>query len=146
MKNKGKEAVEYFKNHHNCAQSVLLPFAGDLKIDHETAKRIASGFGTGMGKMQKTCGAVTGSFMVLGLHNGNQYEDNSLVKKRTAEMIRDFSREFEKTHGSIECRALLNVDISTEEGNQFAHAEGLFEKICEKCISDAVKILQNLIY
>ena len=44
------EKAEMLRNakerHYNCAQSVLIPFAGEAGLDEETAYRIASGFGS----------------------------------------------------------------------------------------------------
>ena len=51
----------------NCAQSVLSVFCQEFKLDRNQALRIAMGFGGGMGRTGKTCGAVTGAYMVLGL-------------------------------------------------------------------------------
>jgi hypothetical protein len=40
-------------------------------MDKETAQRVSSTFGGGMGRLREKCGAVTGAFMVLGLAYGN---------------------------------------------------------------------------
>lgn len=60
---KSQIAIENFKT-LNCAQSVLLSYSADFNMDEMTALKIASGFGRGMA-MGKTCGAVTGAYMVL---------------------------------------------------------------------------------
>ena len=49
----------------NCAQSVLTAFSDELGLDRNTALRLARGFGGGMGRTGKTCGAVTGAYMVI---------------------------------------------------------------------------------
>ncbi len=146
MKNKAEFARTCFKSNSNCAQSVISAFVDDLKLPGETMMQLASGFGAGMGGMQKTCGAVTGAFMVLGLHNGSLYPDNHSRKEKTAEMIRDFSQRFSGKHGSLECRSLLNIDISTEPGYQYATDNKLFEKVCEHCVTHAVSIIEELIH
>jgi len=50
----------------NCAQSVLCALGDYTGLDEDTAKRLASCFGSGM-RCGEVCGAVTGSLMALGL-------------------------------------------------------------------------------
>ena len=67
MKNHSEKAAELFVNGCNCSQAVFGAFAEDCGIDFETALRLSSSFGGGMGRLRETCGAVTGMFMVAGL-------------------------------------------------------------------------------
>jgi len=84
------EALNRFRSDYNCSQSVLSSLAGELRLDVSLLEKVSSGFGGGMGHMQETCGAVTGSFMAISLYCGNKYDDNH---RRTAEaygMIKKF--------------------------------------------------------
>ncbi|NTU86942.1 MAG: C_GCAxxG_C_C family protein, partial [Chlorobiaceae bacterium] len=63
---RSERAVSIFSEGYNCAQSVLFSFSDDLGIAGDTALKIASGFGGGIGRMQEVCGAVTGGVMVIG--------------------------------------------------------------------------------
>ncbi|MGA2258902.1 MAG: C-GCAxxG-C-C family protein [Thermoguttaceae bacterium] len=65
-----ESGLSRFAESFNCSQAVLSAYAGQLGLDEETAAKIASGFGGGMGRMADTCGAVTGAYMVLGLKSG----------------------------------------------------------------------------
>jgi C_GCAxxG_C_C family probable redox protein len=145
MNQKEKEAVEFFQSGLNCAQSVLLTYSEKLEIAQKLAVSIACGFGAGMGRLQETCGAVTGSFMVISVYNCQKYSDNNARKENTYKMIQDFNEKFKSLHGTTNCRELINCDLNTEEGRQFAKANRLFENVCEKCVSDSVMILENLI-
>jgi hypothetical protein len=60
-----EQAVAYFKEGFSCSQAIVAAYAPSLGLDRDTALKIASGFGGGMGRLAETCGAVTGSFMVL---------------------------------------------------------------------------------
>ncbi len=51
----------------NCAQTVLSTYCENFGLERILALRLAQGFGGGMGHAGKTCGAVTGAYMVLGL-------------------------------------------------------------------------------
>ncbi len=137
--------VESFRNGLNCAQSVLTTYAPELNIDNKLAKDIASGFGGGMGKLQLTCGAVTGSFMVLSQYNSRIYMDDKKSKEKTNFMIQKFSDNFISIHGTMDCSSLLNCDLKTEEGQNYARENNLYEKVCEKCVSDSIDIIEELI-
>lgn len=64
------QSLEYFKKGMNCAQAVLSALGPRLGLDRETCVKIAAPFGAGMARAQKTCGAVTGALMALGLARG----------------------------------------------------------------------------
>lgn len=68
-------ARELFKQGYNCSQSVFAAFCDETGLDTETALKIASSFGGGMGRLREVCGAVTGMFMVVGMKYG--YTDPS---------------------------------------------------------------------
>lgn len=59
MGNRSQQAIELFNQGYNCAQSVLGAFCEDLGIDFETALRLSSSFGGGMGRLREVCGAVS---------------------------------------------------------------------------------------
>jgi len=138
------KAISAFRSDFNCAQSVLAAFSDQLNFDRNLALCISSGFGGGMGRLQKTCGAVTGAFMVLGVHNCKKYYSNQERKEYTYAMIQEFNERFHELHGSCDCCTLLNCNLNTEEGKAYARENNLFEKRCETFIRDAIIILEDL--
>ena len=64
---KSEKAKELFTKGYNCSQAVLGAFAEDLGMDFETAMKLSSSFGGGMGRMREVCGTVSGMFMAAGL-------------------------------------------------------------------------------
>lgn len=138
---KSQIAIENFKT-LNCAQSVLLSHAEELNLDRTTALRIALGFGGGMA-MGKTCGAVTGAYMVLGLKA--QYKEKTIqeIKADTKIAVRRFNQLFIAKHGSLTCKKLLGVDISTPEGATEANERGLFDTVCVELVASAAEILEE---
>lgn len=144
MTQKQQQAVNTFKANFNCAQSVLTTFSDDFGLDKDTALSLTSGFGGGMGMLQKTCGAVSGAYMVISLSKSKKFHDNSDRKKLSAEMIQDFYEEFVKINGTTNCGKLMDCDLKTEEGFKYATDNNLFETVCGKCVADSVKILEDL--
>ena len=59
-------AKELFTKGYNCSQSVVLAFCDETGLDSETALKISSSFGGGMGRLREVCGAVSGMFIVAG--------------------------------------------------------------------------------
>lgn len=145
MNKKIETAIHSFKSDLNCAQSVLSVYAKELNLNPDLAIGISCGFGGGMGRLQETCGAVTGAFMVLGIHNCRKYKDNRERKEKTYAMIQDYSEKFKALHGTMSCRLLLNCDLRTEEGKRYVKENRLHETVCEKCICDSIMIIEELI-
>lgn len=140
-----KKSIQCFKEGCNCAQSILSIFSPQLGLDEVTAKRVSAGFGGGMGRLQKTCGAVTGAFMVLGLKYGNVDGNDRAAKENTYRLINRFSERFCDIHGTIECRELLGCDLSTPEGQRYIKDHQLVEKKCQQYVKDAATLLQELL-
>jgi C_GCAxxG_C_C family probable redox protein len=139
------KAIDSFRSGLNCAQAVLTAYSDDLSFNNDLALSISCGFGGGMGRLQETCGAVTGSFMVLGIHNSRKYSDNKDKKEETYSMIQNFNDKFKSIHGSTDCMSLLKSDLKTKEGQQYFKENRLNETVCEKCISDSIRIVEELV-
>ena len=108
--NHSETAMSYFKDGYNCSQSVLLAFHEECGLDFETAVRISSSFGGGMGRLREVCGAVTGMFMVAGMLFGYSDPNNHEDKKEHYSRIQYLAGEFEIQNKSIICRELLGIE------------------------------------
>ena len=138
-------ALKYFSEGFNCAQSVIVSFADILNIDEETALRIASGFGGGMGGMQKTCGAVTGAFIIIGFLRGKYKVEDEKAKEITNNLIQEFTNKFVYLYGSIDCKELINYNLNTKEGKEQAIEADVFNKKCTNFIKHSVDLLEEIV-
>ena len=122
---RAKEIRAIEEPHHNCAQSVLMSFTQSLKLDDETAYKIATAFGGGM-KCGSTCGVITGGLMVLGLFGVDDPSD-------TQALIKNF-----KSHHSdmIDCAELLKAN---------AAAGGTRKPHCDALVFEMVEYLENIL-
>jgi len=134
-----------FAEGYNCSQSVFAAFAEKMGMERETALKIASGFGGGMGKTGGTCGAVTGAFMVIGLARGYSASDATTEKDASYDRIRKAADRFIAIHGILSCPGLLNVDIGTPDGMADARARGVFKALCPRFVHDAAEIVETII-
>ena len=125
----------------NCCQTVFSLYASELGIDEKMALKIASGFAGGMA-CAETCGAVTGSYMVIGLKHGHADSDPD-AKAYTKSRIQKFNEKFVAEHGTLICKELTGYDISDPAGSAAATREGVFLKKCPEFIKTALKILEN---
>jgi len=145
MELKKEKAIHSFKSGLNCSQAVLTAYCDELNLNNDFALSVSCGFGGGMGRLQETCGAITGSFMVMGIYNSQKYADHKVRKDVTYLMIQQFCDQFKSIHGTLNCRKLLNCDLKTEAGQQYLKDHHLIETVCEKCIDDSIKILERLL-
>lgn len=104
-----KKAVELFKRGYNCSQAVFGAYAEELGLDLDTALKISSSFGGGMGRMREICGALTGSFMVLGMLEGGYDARDNKAKAEHYKNIQELAEKFRQQNGSIICRELLGL-------------------------------------
>lgn len=142
---KSDKAVRYFRNKFNCSQSVFTVFAVEAGLPENECLRISCAFGGGMGKLQYTCGAVTGALLVLGLKYGKGSGDGEEKKSFTYLKTREFFNEFTKLNGSTICRELLNgYNMNDPEDHKKIVDEKLFDIKCEKYVEDAVRIVEKI--
>ena len=143
---KPKTAKENFTQGLNCSQAILSQYAEHYQLDVPTAHRLATAFGGGMGRQANTCGALTGSYIVLGLEYGSASPAEKDNKEICYEKVRLLTKKFEQKHGSCNCRDLLGYDISTSEGQQQVKEQGLHQSKCPAFVEDVVEILDEMIH
>jgi C_GCAxxG_C_C family probable redox protein len=145
MENIEEIAISTFRAGLNCAQAVFAAYSEKLGYDKEMALSTSAGFGGGMGRLQETCGVVTGAFMVIGVYNSQLYPDNLVRKEKSYEMIREFNARFVEEHKSNRCMDLVNCDLSIAEGRALAKEKRIHETICEGCLATSIRILNGMI-
>ena len=138
--NHGEKAEKLFLEGYNCAQSVLCAFEDVTGIERETAAKLASSFGGGLGRMREVCGAVSGASMVLGLIKGYSDPKDFEAKKAHYARVREFAKRFKEQNGSIICRELLSGVETEKSGVPEKRTEQYYHKrpcalLC-KCAAD----------
>ncbi len=130
-----EQAKKYFsEDKYNCCQAIICAYCDEFGIDDDVIFRMTEGYGFGMGGLKDTCGAVTGMFMAIGLHNsaGDKAEPRK-TKAQTYEHIRNAAADFEEKCGSIYCRDLKAV----QDGKQMVS--------CDKCVEFAADYVEKYI-
>ncbi|MEK6795681.1 MAG: C-GCAxxG-C-C family protein [Spirochaetota bacterium] len=143
---KADDAIDYFRQGYNCAQSVFTVFAKENGLTEDMALKLSTGLGAGRGRLQSTCGAVTGGCLAIGMIYGKGADDDTNEKRDTTyELVRRFDAEFSRAVGSTSCRDILGCDLTTDEGKKRYEAENMRENKCEPAVAEAVKILETLL-
>ena len=144
MKDYSQIAVENFEKGYNCAQSVFLSYAQDFGIDKETALKLSSSFGGGMGRLREVCGAVSAMFAIAGLQKGYTSNDDDEVKAKHYELIQKLAEEFKKEHNTIICRELLELNEQVSSPIPSKRTEEYYqERPCARFIETACKLISK---
>jgi C_GCAxxG_C_C family probable redox protein len=138
-------AVTCFKEGFNCAQAICSVYGQEYGLDRKTALKVSCGFGAGMGCMAEICGAVTGAYMVIGLKYGRSDVLDLSAKEKTYKLVREFSEKFKSRNGSIVCKELLGMDISTAAGMKAAQKRNIHGTCCREFVSDAAEIIEEIL-
>ena len=136
-----QKAEMLFRQGYNCAQAVLLAFCDELDMDKETAARLASSFGGGIGRMREVCGAVSGMCMVAGLCKGYSRSDDIGGKKRHYALIQKMVNEFKEKNSSFICRELLGLSDGASAPTPSPRTEQYYRKRpCAELVGIAAEI------
>ena len=110
-------------NTHNCAQAVVCTYCDLVGLPEQTALDIAGAYGTGMGCMEGTCGALVGAGMIVGLAT----KDRNLSRTRMKEIM----TQFQARTGATQCKLLKGIGT------------GKPLRDCPDCVADASEFLEN---
>ncbi|MBN1906692.1 MAG: C_GCAxxG_C_C family protein [Deltaproteobacteria bacterium] len=142
--NRTENAVDKFNQGYACSQAILTEYCELFDLDNETALKLATGFAAGM-RNGRTCGAVTGAYMVLGLKFGDQNCVTADGRKKVYDAVVEFINSFEQGYGSTDCEKLLGCNVGTADGMKKAKEENLFYTICPKLINSSSEILETIL-
>ncbi len=141
-----EQAMKYFKDGYNCAQSVFLAFCDEYGMEFETALKISSSFGAGMGKLREVCGAVSGMFMVAGMIYGYTDPKDLTSKTKHYERIQTLAKEFEDQNRSIICRELLGIGKEKDGPTPEVRTKEYYQKRpCLELVGMAADIMEHYI-
>ena len=139
------KAVTLFREGFSCSQSLLGAYCERYGLSRDLALKLGDAFGGGMGGLGKTCGAVTGALMVIGLAHGRTAADDSESKLATSRRVQELIARFERQHGTTLCRQLIGCDLDTPEKAREARAQGLVERVCVGLVRSAAEHLEQVL-
>jgi len=133
MDTRVEQALEKHKKGYNCAQAVACTYCDLADIDEDLMFKMIEGFGSGMGSMECTCGAVSGAIALAGMKNSNG-SDNPTSKAETYQLSKEILKKFEEMNGTVICKELKGIDTKK------------VLRTCDGCIRDAVEIVEEILF
>lgn len=127
-----------------CCQSVVAAFADLYGLDDLTAKRVAAGFGGGVGRMRMMCGAVSGLVILAGLDCGQTEGSDKEGKAACYKVVQDLLAKFKERNGSVICAELLNMNgcqaVTDTHVPDERNAEYYKKRPCAKKVESAARV------
>ena len=145
-----EKARALFLEGYNCAQAVFCAFEDVTGLDRESAAKLSSSFGGGMGRLREVCGGMSAALMVLGMREGYADPADPEAKKKHYARVREFAERFRAAEGSIICRELLENGMQGTKaeigGDPEARTAEYYEKRpCPGIVYEAARILAEML-
>lgn len=116
----------------------------ELEIESDFVERGgAQCFAGGLGNTGAVCGAVAGAVMAIGLVRGRS--ETMEGKFETTRVAQELRRRFEAEMGTISCRELTGLDLTTPEGVQELMTSDTPQTACFPAVGAAYTIVLDLV-
>ena len=115
-----------------CIRDRACTYCDLVELDEDTLYRMNEGYGSGMGGMLGTCGAVTAAVLLTSLRTSEGPGGKS--RPQTARLARMITAEFQEKNGSLVCRELKGI------------GGGHKMRSCDGCIEDAAKLVEKYLF
>ena len=146
MLSRVEEAVKTFESGYNCAQSVFATYADLFGIDKETALKMSSSMGGGIGRMREVCGVVSAMALLAGLKEGNADPDDEEAKEAIYLLTRQMADKFKEKHQTIICRELLELPVTVPDPTPSKRTEEFYKaRPWIRFVETAALIMENVI-
>ncbi len=137
-----KQAVSFFEEGYNCSQAVFMAYSDVYGIEKVTAAKLATSFGGGMGRLREVCGAVSGIFLVLGLHYPFTNIKDKAAKNMNYKAVQRTASEFKAIMGSYICADLLKLKHEPQNSEASERNESYYKsRPCIRCVAVAAEII-----
>ena len=141
------QAVENFMAGYGCCQSVVAAFADMYGLDDTMAKKIAAGFGGGVGRLRMMCGAVSGIVILVGLDCGQTEGSDREGKSACYKIVQELLAESKEENGSLICAEILGIKGYEKAKSSYVAsartAEYYKTRPCAAKVESAARIFAN---
>ena len=139
-----ERAVENFMAGYGCCQSVVAAFADLYGLDDTLAKKIAAGFGGGVGRLRMMCGAVSAIVMLVGLDCGQTEGSDLEGKSACYKVVQELLAKSKEENGSLICAEILGLTGYEKAKNSYVAsartAEYYKSRPCAAKVESAARI------
>ena len=142
-----ERAVDNFMQGYGCCQSVVAAFADLYGLDETMAKKIAAGFGGGVGRLRMMCGAVSGIVMLVGLDCGQTEGSDREGKSACYKVVQDLLARSKEENGSLICAEILGIQGCEKAHSNYVASERTAEyyktRPCAAKVESAARIFAD---
>ena len=142
-----ERAVENFMAGYGCCQSVVAAFADLYGLDDTLAKKVAAGFGGGVGRLRMMCGAVSGIVMLVGLDCGQTEGSDREGKSACYKVVQELLARSKQENGSLICAEILGIKGYEKAQNSYVvsprTAEYYKTRPCAAKVESAARIFAD---
>lgn len=139
-----QRAVDNFMQGYGCCQSVVAAFSDLYGIDDATAKKIAAGFGGGVGRMRMMCGAVSALVILVGLDSGQTEGKDREGKSHCYQIVQELLAKSKEQNGSLICAEILGIKGNEKAKSSYVASERTAEyyksRPCAAKVESAARI------
>lgn len=123
--NRKEEARERkLSGRYSCTQAVCTTYHEAAGVSEEMMMGCGAAFGSGMGCLEGTCGAIVGTGIVLGMyHKGDRV--------KATQGMRRIMKKFQARNDATVCKVLKGVGT------------GKVLRACDDCVADAAEFLEE---
>ncbi len=108
----------------NCAQAISCTYCDAVGVDESAMNAAGAAFGSGMGCLEGTCGAIIGAGLIIGArHNAD--------RAKAMKAMRRIIERFQERNGATICKHLKGIDT------------GISLRQCPDCVADAAEFLED---
>lgn len=133
-------ALTLFDANYNCAEAVATAAGEALTPGQNVFPRLATILGGGCGRRGETCGALIGALMAISSLHGRRQGEGPEAKKRCYDLAEMVVEDFKDKHGTLLCRELTGVDLSTREGQKAFDERQIHKNRCAAIVQEATRL------
>lgn len=131
-------------NVYGCAEATFIVLKTAWGLDDPEDSTAAMALNGGIAYSGGTCGAISGAALAVGMLAGRRVEDHREAKRAARLVIAGLMDDFRETHGELDCRALIGLDLRAPGSHEAFIASGIWQTRCMRQIEFAVRRLLPL--
>lgn len=119
-----QEAIELARDyylseerHYGCAETSLMVLSKAFGLPDSEDSSPALALNGGVAWSGGICGAITGAAVAIGRLTAQRIDDYEETKRVARRIIMRHMDDFRREFGDVNCRTLIGMDISTDEGH-----------------------------
>lgn len=142
---RSEKAMMLFNEGYACSQAIVMAFQDVVGINSDTLMKISLPLGGGISRLRRTCGAVLGMSLIVGLLFGSDTVDHE-NKLKVYEINQKLIEKFEEKRGTSNCLKLLEkagLEVEVKGEAEKRTSEYYSKRPCGYIVYDAARVLEE---